>query len=138
MLGLRRREQEPPKLRMEPMVDCVFLLLIFFMVSNILRVPPPFTVDLPDSKARSEFARKRYNVYVDAIGRISVDERMIPDLNALETFLRSKATQIETLIIKADKNARHGVVVDIMERAKRQGIDRIAIAVSEEEYRGQL
>ncbi|GIX06776.1 MAG: biopolymer transport protein ExbD [Candidatus Poribacteria bacterium] len=137
-MNLKKREQAPPKLRMEPMVDCVFLLLIFFMVSNILRVPPPFKVDLPESKAYSEFARKRYNVYVDAIGRISVDEKMIPDLNALETFLRSKATQIETLIIKADKNALHGAVVDIMERAKRQGIDNIAIAVSEEEYQGEL
>ena len=32
-------------LMMEPMIDCVFLLLIFFMVSAIMRVPPPFTIN---------------------------------------------------------------------------------------------
>ena len=123
---------------MEPMVDCVFLLLIFFMVSNILRVPPPFKVDLPESKARSEFARKRYNVYIDGIGRISIDDKIMPDYEAMESFLSQKARDIETLIIRADKAAYHGAVVDVMERAKRRGIDNIAIAISEEDYAGGL
>lgn len=134
----RTRSEKPPELRMEPMVDCVFLLLIFFMVSNILRVPPPFKVDLPESKARSEFARKRYNVYIDGVGRISIDDKMMPDYDAMENFLSQKARDIETLIIRADKGTFHGAVVDVMERAKRRGIENIAIAISEEDYRGSL
>ena len=137
-MGLNRRQSETPKLRMEPMVDCVFLLLIFFMVSNILRIPPPFKIELPDSKARSEFARKRYNVYIDGIGRISLDDKPMPDYDTLENFLSQHQRDIETLIIRADKRAFHGAVVDVMERAKRRGIDNIAIAVSEEDYAGRL
>ena len=37
-----------PDLQMGPMVDCTFLLLIFFMVSNVLRTPPPFKIILPE------------------------------------------------------------------------------------------
>ncbi|MBM3216305.1 biopolymer transporter ExbD [Candidatus Poribacteria bacterium] len=130
----KKASGELPELQMGPMVDCVFLLLIFFMVSNVLRVPPPFRVDLPESKARAEFARKKFNIYVNAIGQISVDDKRIADLDSLENFLGLNQRNIETLIIRADKNAFHGIVVDIMERAKRRGIDNIAIAVNEGEY----
>ena len=136
--GRASRGADPPKLRMEPLVDCVFLLLIFFMVSNILRIPPPFKVQLPESKARSEFARKRYNVYIDGIGRISVDDKAMPDYDTLENFLSQHERDIETLIIRADKGALHGNVVDVMERAKRRGIENIAIAVAEDDYAGGL
>jgi biopolymer transport protein ExbD len=138
MSDVGKREKEPPKLRMEPMVDCVFLLLIFFMVSNILRVPPPFKVELPESKARSEFPRKRYEVYIDGIGRISVDDRAMSDFDTLEDFLSTHERDIETLIIRADKNTYHGTVVDVMERAKSRGIENIAIAISEDDYSGRL
>ncbi|MBT3269948.1 biopolymer transporter ExbD [Candidatus Poribacteria bacterium] len=125
-----------PQLPMEPLVDCVFLLLIFFMISNILKIPPPFTVDLPESKARSEFARKRYNVYIHESGQVSVDDVRMADLDAMFNYLLLKKKEIETLIIRADKNAEHGVVVDVMERAKQAEIDNLALAISEDDYKG--
>jgi len=129
-----KQKGELPELQMGPMVDCTFLLLIFFMVSNVLRTPPPFKVILPESKARSEFPRKKFNVYINSIGMISVDDKRIGDLDSLENYLALNQKMIETLIIQADKNTYHGVVVDVMERAKRRGIDNIAIAVAEGEY----
>ncbi|MDA1190301.1 MAG: biopolymer transporter ExbD [Candidatus Poribacteria bacterium] len=137
-LGRPKEKKAGPKLAMEPLVDCVFLLLIFFMISNILRVPPPFAVTLPESRARSEFARKRYNVFIDAIGRISVDDKMMPNGDALETFLFTNKDKIETLIIRADKATQHGYVTDVMERANRRGIESIAIAVNEDDYKGNM
>ena len=125
-----------PQVPMEPLVDCVFLLLIFFMISNILKIPPPFTVDLPESKARSEFARKRYNIYIHESGQVSVDDVRMADLDAMFNYLLLKKKEIETLIIRADKNAEHGVVVDVMERAKQAEIDNLALAISEDDYKG--
>ena len=132
-----QKKSKMPKLPMEPLVDCVFLLLIFFMISNILRVPPPFNVKLPESKARAEFTRKRFNVYINGAGLISIDDKRMPDLVAVQRFLLLKHSEIETLIIRADKNAQHGVVVDVMEVAKQSEIDNIALAVSEDDYKGQ-
>lgn len=133
-MQVRRKEYKRPELQMAPMIDAVFLLLIFFMVANVLRVPPPFRVSLPESKARQDFARKKYNVYVNHIGQVSVDDKQMADLDSLEHFLALKQREIETLIIQADKGTYHGYVVDVMERAKRIGIENIAIAVSEDEY----
>ena len=133
-MQIKKKEYKKPELQMAPMIDCVFLLLIFFMVANVLRVPPPFRVSLPESKARQDFARKKYNVYINHVGQISVDDRQMADLDSLEHYLALKQREIETVIIQADKNTYHGVVVDVMERAKRIAIENIAIAVNEEEY----
>ena len=59
-------------------------------------------------------------------------------LDTLEDFLSTHERDIETLIIRADKNTYHGTVVDVMERAKSRGIENIAIAISEDDYSGRL
>jgi len=124
-------------LMMEPMIDCVFLLLIFFMVSAIMRVPPPFTVALPESATKHDFPRKKFNLFVSVDGRVSFDDLEMLTLDDMELFLSSHENQISTLIIKADRRAKHGVVIDIMERAKRRFSkpegQEIALAVSEDD-----
>ena len=107
-------------LMMEPMIDCVFLLLIFFMVSAIMRVPPPFTVTLPESATKHDFPRKKFNLFISTDGRISFDDLEMLTLDHMEMYLSSKESQITTLIIKADRLAKHGRVIDVMERAKRR------------------
>jgi biopolymer transport protein ExbD len=103
-----------------------------------MKINPPFQVLLPDSQVRQDFPRKKLNVFVSAGGQISFDDTIIPTLDDLEETLAVNENKIETLIIKADKSSRHGVVVDIMERAKRRAIENIAIAVKEGEYSGSL
>ena len=135
---LQRRKVTAPEMQMAPLIDCVFLLLIFFMISTVMKINPPFQVLLPDSQVRQDFPRKKLNIFVSAWGQISFDDNIIPTLDDLEETLAVNETKIETLIIKADKSSRHGVVVDIMERAKRRAIENIAIAVKEGEYSGGL
>jgi biopolymer transport protein ExbD len=135
---LEKRKVTVPEMQMAPLIDCVFLLLIFFMISTVMKINPPFQVLLPDSLVRQEFPRKKLNIFVSAGGQISFDDSPIPTLDDLEETLAVNENKIETLIIKADKNSRHGVVVDIMERAKRRAIENIAIAVKEGDYAGGL
>jgi biopolymer transport protein ExbD len=138
IMMFKRKKREAPDLPMAPLIDCVFLLLIFFMVATVMRINPPFSIDLPDSQVRQDFPRKKLNLYISAAGQFSMDDRVMPTLDDLEETLAINETKIETLIIKADKNARHGVVIDTMERAKRRAIENIAIAVREGEYTGEL
>lgn len=126
-----RRKKKKIEIQMAPLIDCVFLLLIYFMVSTIMRVPPPFPVNLPVSETKHEFPRKRYNLYISARGEISVDNKLMRDMDELELFLASNANRIETLLIKADRKAKHGLVIDAMERAKLRNIQTLAIAIRE-------
>lgn len=141
--GIERTSGETDTtLQLAPMIDVVFLLLIFFMVATIMKAPPPFSLRLPESLKREDFPRKRYNVYISEDGRVSVDDNVMPDLDSLELYLASHQDKIDTLIIKADQNARHGIVVDVMERAKRRFSkpegQSIAIAIKEGEYMGEF
>lgn len=117
---------------MAPMIDCVFLLLIFFMVAAQTRVPPRFPVELPDSLTRHTFPMKRYNLYIGREGLMAIDDNMMTGYDDVEYFLAKNKKNIETLIIKADKLALHGYVIDAMERAKRAGIEELAIGVKEQ------
>jgi len=136
MAMFQRDKRKEAALMMEPMIDCVFLLLIFFMVSSVMRVPPPFTVTLPESSTKHEFPRKKFNMFISTDGRIAIDDQEMGTLDDMELFLSAHEQQISTLIIKADKRAKHGVVIDVMERAKRRFSkpegQEIALAVSEE------
>ena len=136
-LAKRRKTQDDDDIPMAPMIDCVFLLLIFFMVSAVMKVPPPFTVTLPDSATKHEFTRKKFNLFVNSDGRISIDDQEMLTLEDMELFIAAHENQITTLIIKADKRAKHGDVIDVVERAKMrssktEGLE-IAFAVSEED-----
>jgi biopolymer transport protein ExbD len=118
-------------LPMAPLIDCVFLLLIFFMVSAIMKSPPRFEVDLPESLTRHEFPQKRFNLFIGRNGEMAVDDQIMTSYDDLEDFLARHEKRIETLIIKADRRALHGWVIDAMERAKRRDIQELAIAIKE-------
>jgi biopolymer transport protein ExbD len=117
---------------MAPMIDAVFLLLIFFMVAAQTRVPPKFPIELPDSLTRHAFPMKRFNLYIGREGLMAIDDQMMINYDDLEENLMKDKKSIETLVIKADKLALHGWVIDAMERAKRAGIEELAIGVKEQ------
>lgn len=133
----RRGGGQDRELQMAPMIDCVFLLLIFFMVSAIMRTPPPFSVTLPESATKHEFPRKKFNLFISADGQISFDDELMLTMDDMDIFLSTHEHLISTLILKADKSTNHGVVIDVMERAKQRFSkpegQEIAIAVSEDE-----
>ena len=130
-MDFRRMKRSGMELQMAPMIDCVFLLLIFFMVSAIMKIPPKFAVDLPESLTRHEFPQKRFNLFIGRHGEMAVDDQMMMGYDDLEDFLARHENRIETLIIKADRYALHGWVIDAMERAKRRDISELAIAIRE-------
>jgi len=131
-LEFRKPKRTPMEFPMAPMIDCVFLLLIFFMVASQTRVPPRFPVELPDSLTRHTFPMKKFSLYIGREGLMSIDDMMMTTYDELEVFLMKNKKSIETLIIKADKLTLHGYVIDAMERAKRAGIEELAIGVKEQ------
>jgi biopolymer transport protein ExbD len=131
-LEYKRPKRSAMEFMMAPMIDATFLLLIFFMVASQTRVPPRFPVELPDSLTRHAFPMKRFNLFIGREGLMSIDDNMMTTYDDLEMFLYKNKKSIETLIIKADKLTLHGYVIDAMERAKRAGIEELAIGVKEQ------
>jgi len=135
-MGFRRRIQESPKVDLTPMIDVVFLLLIFFMISTTFIERPGLSIDLPTSSAEQiKLGKKEVQVYLSENGdiylqreEVSLDEL----LRHLESF-GSASTKKMTFLLMADKAARHGQVVQLMDAAKMAGFGSLAIATDKKQ-----
>jgi len=127
----KKRIQSSPDIT--PLIDVVFLLLIFFMISTTFVHKPGIEITLP--KASADLIKKRdkeIRVSVARDGTIFVDDRMIGIEELKKVFSAAAGSgDRSTLIIKADENTMHGKVVEIMDSAKEAGITKLAIATQQ-------
>jgi len=123
-----RRDEVTPDIT--PLIDCVFLLLIFFMLSTTFVVSPGIRINLPQAKAEPvRHERQDLRVKVDAEGTVYVGDQRA-SVEDLDTRFRETArSDRDTLVvIEADEETPHKFVVDVMDRAKTSGLHRLAIA----------
>jgi len=129
-MGFRRRHSEPPRVDLTPMVDVVFLLLIFFMISTTFIETPGLTITLPKSSAQQlKKEQHEVRVYLRADGSLFLEQQEIK-LNELIKNLEAygdKAAET-TFLLMADKDVKHGEVVQLMDSAKVAGFVKLAIA----------
>jgi len=130
-MSFRRRTTESPKVDLTPMIDVVFLLLIFFMISTTFIERPGLNIDLPQGGAEKiAQGKNEVQVYLAADGTVFL-EREETDMDSLQLYLRGfglpRAKQM-TFLLMADKNARHGQVIELMDSAKLAGFGKLAIA----------
>lgn len=125
---------EELQIDMTPMIDCVFQLLIFFMVTTVFAVQSGLKVDLPQASTSDAPPEKDLSITISEKGEMDLNGSMVT-IDNLEEQLRIQKDIFgsKVLIIKADNKARHGIVVDVMDAAKIVGIEQLAIATDEEE-----
>jgi biopolymer transport protein ExbD len=117
-----------------PLVDCVFLLLIFFMVTTVFSTTPGLRVDLPKAAESDMPPEKDLNIVISKDGELELNGLPLVMEDLERALLEAKEMyRSKVLIIKADKKTYHEVVVDVMDAAKGVGIDELAIATEAEE-----
>jgi len=129
-MAFLRRKREEPRVDLTPMVDVVFLLLIFFMISTTFVETPGIEVKLPESSSKvTEKAPEEVKVVLSKDGAIFLDEKQL-SLPQLQARLGGygEAARKMTFVLLADKEARHGDVVELMDAARTAGFGKLAIA----------
>ena len=129
-IQFKRQERNPVDINLTPLIDVVFLLLIFFMVSTSFTREAHLTLQLPEAERATEsdeFAR--LDVVVDADGFYRVDGQMLVDtkLETLAAALKIAAGEdIELPIaVTADKAAPYQNVVRVIDIAGQLGFSRV-------------
>ena len=126
--SLSRRPE--PLVDVTPLIDIIFQLVLFFMVSTTFVTTSGFEVDLPRSSSQNVIReRDEAKLWITAEGSIFLDEQPMdwPGLvGALKTI--AKQSPATLVIIKADKNVDHGRVVAVMDLARSHGLHQLAIA----------
>ncbi len=126
----RFREEEDAAVDMTPMLDIVFIMLIFFIVTTSFVKEAGIEVNKP--KAAQATKQKNANIFI-AIrgnGEIWMDKRMVDVERVAANIERLLAEQpTDVVIIQADKEAKHGVVVKVMDAIKASG-DNLRISIA--------
>lgn len=130
----RRRRGEEPDLDLTPMIDCIFLLLIFFMCTTVFQQPYSLRVTLPAARQSQVVEEKKLVASIAADGRMEINRQPVSMANLEEVLRREKeSTHSLTLIVRTDKGTKHKYVLDLFETAKRVGIEKIPLATDDKD-----
>lgn len=127
----KREQEENYSLELTPLIDVVFLLLIFFMVStSFVDFPRKMDIALPTSKASSESPiLKNFEIEMTKDKTIYLDGKKVT-LTSLEQLLEKiKKTGDRKALIRADKDIPYGEVVQVMGLLQAAEILDISVAV---------
>lgn len=125
----RRATRIAGRIDLIPLINVIFLLLIFFILSSRLILQSVVSVNLPEAVTSEAEAQENLTVILTKSGLLFLDGRKVnlEGLNfGLELALSKGRNPL--LIIKADEGAPYGQVVGIMGLAKKAGVKRIALA----------
>lgn len=121
--------EEKPRLMIIPMIDIIFFLLVFFMMSMLtMVVQKSMPLTLPQSATAKVSMEENIPVTVTAEGEVYYEKEKL-SLSALENRLWEKKQQGEvSIILRGDTAANYGTVVQVMDMIKNLGISKVYIA----------
>ena len=132
-MNLRPAPKEPVDINLTPLIDVVFLLLIFFMVSTTFNRDSELSIELPAASAEAQKRRPdAIEVAIDAQGRFYVNGRQLLNTQSktVRQAVKNAAGDQESppIIISADAKTPHQAVVQIMDVALELGFVRLTFA----------
>ena len=135
-MNLRPRKREQSDINLTPLIDVVFLLLIFFMVSTTFNDDARLRLQLPqaDGEPIASDELELLEIVIDVGGRFYVDDRQVSDTR-VETLRQAMVGAVGPrrdlpVLIKADANTPHQAVMTALDAAGQLGMTRIAFAAS--------
>ena len=130
------RNDERVDINLTPLIDVVFLLLIFFMVSTTFDRHAKLKVELPEASAKQTQQQQQSIVLsIDAKGNYFINDRQLVNtsLETLKIALQKTLADEKDvpLVLRADAKTPHQAVVRAMDAASQLGLTRLSIATIE-------
>ncbi len=114
-----------------PLIDIVFQLLIFFMLTSSFVMQPGIKVNLPKAVTSEVVKYENIEIMVTSESIIYLNGRIIT-MQEMKLLLKQAAKRNQTILIKADRRASLGRVVEIWDLARDLGITQINIATNQQ------
>lgn len=132
MRFVRRRERSEPE-TMIPLINLVFLLLIFFMIAGAIAKAPPFEWQAPDSRSESPPGESARVIHIAADGRLALDGEPI-ELAGLASAVGARPDPAAAPVqIKADARVPARRVMAVMGRLRDAGVEKIRLFTRQRE-----
>ena len=130
-MRLARRQIKKARIEIIPMIDTIFFLLVFFMISTLSMARySGLPVNLTKAATGQQPPTESAAVTIAADGTISIDKQPVTR-DQVHNVLQSRLNKNSDLVvlINADERVEHGLVVEVMDQARQAGVTRMAIAV---------
>ncbi len=129
-----RRKKDETEINMTPMLDVVFIMLIFFIVTASFVKEAGIDVNRPGAATAERKERGNILVAITESGQIWIDRRQV-DIRAVRANIeRMHAENPQgTVIIQADEGSKNGLLVKVMDAARQAGVSEVSLAATVEE-----
>lgn len=131
-MKLRQKKRADYLVDITPLVDVVFLMLIFFMVSTTFNVTSSLKLDLPSSHATAQQQEiKQVTIAINANGKLFVQDEAVSDEELRSRILNaSHGDPNMRVVLRADSDARHKRVVFVLDTLRGLNMSKVGIATS--------
>lgn len=123
-MARKRTRSRSFNLDLTPMIDVVFQLLIFFMVTAVFSLTPGLDIKLPEAEQARAPEKENLFIVVDQDGHMKLNHQSVTFAN-LKEKLREKRQILDNttmIIIQGDERSTHGQIVQIMDIARQVGL----------------
>ena len=132
-MKLRRRESKVTDVDMSPLIDMVFILLIFFMVSSTFVKDMKLDLERPGASSASRASSKVIRVYIDNLGDSYIDGQPIKTW-AIQSKLREllRASTEKSVLVITDNGIPVEKLIDVVDQCRLSGATDVAVATQKE------
>ena len=125
----RQREEDEIEINITPMLDIVFIMLIFFIVTTSFVKEPGISPQKPTAETAAEKSRGNVLIAISQTGQIWMDKRSV-ELGQVRALVESALAENpeSSAVIIADEQANSGTLIDLMDQIRLGGIGNISIA----------
>jgi biopolymer transport protein ExbD len=136
-MRLQRRTIKKARIEIIPMIDTIFFLLVFFMISTLSMARySGLPVNLPKAATGQQAPSESAAVTIGPDGKIAIDKQEVSRDHVGGILKKRLVSNPELLVlINADERVEHGLVVEIMDAARQAGVAKMAIAVKPKDAR---
>lgn len=130
-------EEEDVEINMTPMLDVVFILLIFFIVTTSFIREAGVNINRPQAQTSSTLPQQAIIVAITAQNKVWIDQRQVEPQTIRRNIERLLSESPEsTVILQADEHARTGLLIQALDQCKLAGAKNIAVATRKESNSG--
>ena len=133
-MELRREKKRSLIINLTSLIDVLFLMLIFFMVTTTFLTQPAINLQLPTAEHAEEVRQTAVVVHVDRLGRVYLNDDPM-ELPLLEEALSRKMEGLtdKAVVLKADSRVSHGTVVQVLDIIKGAGVEKLVVSTEPEQ-----
>ncbi len=113
------------------LVDVLFLLIVFFMLSTVLSFDRGIGVKLPETRSAGQISNRGISILVNREGSVFVDGSPVPLDRLGKVVAEKRKVSGGNVILKSDKETKYQAIADVMDRLLEVGIDDLSLPVVE-------